>query len=188
MYTVEELKNIPIIDCDTFYMRPLMLKDAEDMLEYGSDLDVVRTMTWGPYKNLEEVKETIDSVFLSRPEVGIPYAYAIVYKENDKMIGTCDFHSIRHDSKRGEIGYCMNRRYWNKGIMTRAVKELIKFGFEYLSLERVEVLHDVDNKSSEKVILKNGFVYEGTLRKYFNCKGKQADCKIYSLIRNDYFQ
>lgn len=188
MYAIETLKDLPVIDCESFYMRPVMLKDARDMFEYGSDMEVVKFVPWGPYRSVEDVTKAIQSVFLTRPENGVPYAYAIVNKKNKKMIGTCDFHSINYESKRGEIGYCMNKHYWNKGIMSQAVRELVRFGFEYLNLERVEVLHDIDNVASEKVILKNKFVYEGTLRKYFNCRGKQADCKIYSLIRSDYFK
>lgn len=180
-----DFKNIPIIECSSFVLRPVNKYDALDMYEYGTDTEVVKFMPWGPFNDLEEVSNVIETVFLNRPERGIPYAYAIEYKKNGKMIGTCDFHSLNIANRSGEIGFCLNRDYWGLGIMTEAVKNVIKFGFEYLNLERIQVCHAEDNTRSQRVIEKAGFRYEGLLRNYLNIKGVQKNAQMYAIIQND---
>lgn len=180
-----DYKNIPIIEASTFILRPVNKNDALDMYEYGKDNEVVKYMPWGPFQDLEDVVDVIDNVFLNLPERNMPYAYAIEYKENGKMIGTCDFHSMNHMNNSGEIGFCLNRDYWNNGIMTEAVKYVIQFGFEYLKLNRIQVCHPEDNIAAKRVVEKNGFIYEGILREYLKIKGNYKNVLMYSLIPND---
>ena len=40
----------------------------------------------------------------------------------------------QEDKNEMEIGYALAQQYWGKGIITEAVKEIIKFGFEKLKL------------------------------------------------------
>lgn len=80
-------------------------------------------------------------IFLPRPSRGIPAAYAIVHKDLNKMIGTCDFFTVNWEESYGEVGYCLNREYWNRGYVTLACKTLIEFGFNYLGLEKIVIRH-----------------------------------------------
>ena len=42
------------------------------------------------------------------------------------------------------------------------------------------------NPASEKVLVKAGMTYEGTLRQYFGMKGIYWDVKMYSILQSDY--
>ena len=185
---IERLADIPIIDCGDFYLRAIKLEDAEDMFEYASDDETTEKLSWPSHKTVEDTKTSIQEHFLSRPERGIPCAYAIVNKENDKMIGTCDFWQVSFIHKFGEIGYVINKKYWGRGIATRALKELIKFGFKYLELERVQIAHATDNMASQRVIEKCDFRLEGCVRHAEKRKtGEYVDHKTYSILKNEYF-
>ena len=186
MLNKKQLFDMPIIDTENFIMRPVELNDAKDMFEYGSDIEVVATLPWGPYSNLEEVRSSIENLFLNRPDKGIPVAYAIIWKENNKMIGTCDFHTFSNFNKSGEIGYVLNKKYWGRGIITKAVMSLIEVGFEYLDLIRIQIKHSTVNDGSRRVIEKCGFIKEGLLRKDGIIKGEAQDNVVYSLIKSDY--
>ena len=45
--------------------------------------------------------------------------------------------------------------------MTKAVKQIMRFAFDYLGMDMIKVQHHPDNMGSKKVILKAGFTYVG---------------------------
>lgn len=53
----------------------------------------------------------------------------------------------------GELGYFVDRKYFNRGIAFEAVKELEKITFEKLGIDRLEIRMDPRNKASEKVAI-----------------------------------
>lgn len=52
-------------------------------------------------------------------------------------------------------------------------------------MDRVEGLVFEENKASQRVLEKAGFVREGVLRKYFFVKGKSRDIVVYSIVNSD---
>lgn len=159
--TKEQLKNIPTYDLKDLFLRPVEESDYLDMYEYGSDDEVTKMLSWSSFTSKEQAREAIKQFFLSRPDKGIPAAHAIIHKESNKMIGTCDFPGVDWEKKVATLGYCMNRNYWGKGYMTSVVKQIIDYAFTDLNLESIHVQHHPDNIGSKKVILKSGFTYTG---------------------------
>ncbi|WMV34194.1 hypothetical protein MTR67_027579, partial [Solanum verrucosum] len=90
------------------------------------------------------------------------------------------------DSCRAELGYVLAYKYWGKGIVTKAVKIAVSNIFEeWPNLERVEAFVDVDNKGSQRVLEKAGFLKEGVLRKFRTIKGRSPDMVIFSFLSTD---
>jgi RimJ/RimL family protein N-acetyltransferase len=52
-------------------------------------------------------------------------------------------------------------------------------------LVRLQARVDVENKASQRVLEKLGFLKEGVLRKYMYNKGKVIDLVVYSLLSTD---
>ncbi|MFK5883674.1 MAG: GNAT family N-acetyltransferase [Candidatus Izemoplasma sp.] len=179
---IYKLTNIPLIDLDDIYLRAIKYEDYHDMFEYGSDDRVTNSLTWN-YKTLEEAEKLIEPVFLSRPSKGLPKAYAIVCKHNDKMIGTCDFHSVNWATNQGEIGYALNYDYWGKGYVTKACIALVDFGFNNLELTKIVISHQIGNIGSKRVIEKSGFKF---IEEAIHPKSKELN-KFYEITKEDYF-
>jgi ribosomal-protein-alanine N-acetyltransferase len=156
MYTLEYLTNVPTIDLGEIILRGIEYEDYEAMYTYASDKRVTQYLSWH-YDSIESCKKGIVEVHLSRPRRKLPLTYAIVLKETNDLIGTCDFHSIDWNKREGEIGYVLAYNYWNKGYMTMALKEVIEFGFRYLKLQKIVISHWVENVGSRRVIEKAGF-------------------------------
>ncbi len=154
---INRLRNVPILEDDLILLRPVKASDADDMFEYGSDIKVVKYLPWGPYRSIEEVREGIEKFFLTRPEQGLPAAYAIVWKQTGKMIGTCDFHSVSEDGNSGGIGFVLNRGFWNQGIITKAAKMLIDMGRRYLGFSKITLDHVPANAAAARIAEKLGF-------------------------------
>lgn len=180
--TKEKLTNIPIIDMGDLLLRPVQENDYHDVYDYAKDDEVTHFLSWDSYLSIDQAKASVQNVFLSRPSNGVPSAYAIFHKHDHKMIGTCDVFSVKWDDARGEIGYVMHKDYWNRGYMSRVLKEVIAFAFEYLHLEYLDIRHHPDNVGSRRVIEKNGFTYVGdTFFKHYD-----MDIPSYKMTKEDY--
>ena len=85
-----------------------------------------------------------------------------------------------------EIGYCIGRRWWGKGIVTEAFRRIIPFFFEQVGVNRICAQHDPNNPGSGKVMVKSGLHYEGTLRQAdYNNRGV-ADAAVYGILAEEY--
>src|SRR5205814_6531002 len=110
------------------------------------------------------------------------WTWGIVVKENGKLIGGCSIFG-EPEHARAEIGYVIARPYWGQGLVTEAVREMLRLGFDELGLNRIEARCRPENIGSARVMEKNGMTYEGTLREQMFVKGKYWDWKLYSILR-----
>jgi len=178
--------NLPTVETERLILRPIQLSDAQDMFEYASDFDNASWVTFALHKSVEESREIIQNFFLPRVENGAPTSICLQLKENNKMIGTCDIFTIDRYGT-GEIGYIINKKYWNQGLVTEACKKVIELAFEHVGLRRIEIMCGVDNIGSKRVIEKCGLVFEGIRRQYAPSKdGKYYDCNLYSMLKEEY--
>lgn len=60
------------------------------------------------------------------------------------------------DEKMVELGYIINKRYWNQGLATEASQKLIALCFEKLGLEEVHGYCALNNPASAHVLEKLG--------------------------------
>lgn len=180
------LCSLPTIETDRLIIRKFVETDIDDFYEYASDNEVTRYLSWDTYKNKDIAKEYITSIIekYNRYELA---PWGIELKENSKLIGSIDFVQYDYKNFSAEIGYVLNKNYWNKGIMTEALRAIIKFGFEKMDLVRIEMKHNVKNIGSERVIQKNALKYEGTLRKKEFLKKEFVDVKYYSILKEEYY-
>jgi [ribosomal protein S5]-alanine N-acetyltransferase len=177
--------KMPMVETERLILRPVQLDDAKDMYEYCSDDDVIKYLWFEKHDSVEYSQYIIEKLFLNRKDVGIPEAYAIVVKENNKMIGTIDVNQV-HFNDVGVIGYVIHKDYWGKGFVTEALETLILVLFNYCGFYRLEINHCVDNVGSAKVIDKAGFIQEGRFRRRKKERdGHRADYVYYGLCKDD---
>lgn len=148
--------RLPDYHFGDYMLREIKLKDWQDMYAYGSDPQVTKYLNWGPFISPSEARKSIKTIFFPRVKEGIPVGYAIIDKINNRMIGTIDFHTPREDGSK-EIGFALNRNYWNRGIMSHALLYLIDLGFNHFHYDKLIIRHMADNEQSERVIKKTPF-------------------------------
>lgn len=111
----------------------------------------------------------------------IEWNYTIIYRA--KIIGSVGLRINQLRKYIGEIGYFLDEKYWGQGLTTKAVKLIEKEAFEKRGLTRLEILMRPENKASEKVAIKNGYIKEGRLRKVIRDKeGKMRDAFLYAKV------
>jgi ribosomal-protein-alanine N-acetyltransferase len=114
-------------------------------------------------------------------EKNLEFNYSIIY--NNSVAGGCNIRICRESPHIGELGYFVDKEYFNRGIASLAVKALEEIAFEKLGLVRLEIRMDPRNKASEKVAIKNNFEKEGLLRKVHKFNNYYYDNLLYAKTR-----
>jgi [ribosomal protein S5]-alanine N-acetyltransferase len=113
--------------------------------------------------------------------------FHLLDKENEQVIGRCDFHTWVPSHKRAEVGYAMtSKAHKNKGLMTEALRAVLTFGFEHMDLYRVEALVSPKNTPSLQLLKRYGFTKEGLLRNHYMVDGVLEDSLIFSLLKPEF--
>ena len=87
-------------------------------------------------------------------------------------------------SKRAEIGYFVAKPFWNKGIATKAVSLIVKYGFEKFDIVRIHTGIFSYNKASQRVLEKCGFIKEGVFQKAIFKNGILYDEVRYAILKD----
>lgn len=167
-------------------LRKFTENDGEAMYRnWASDPEVTKFLTW-PTHSKVEISNMIAAQWVKDSEKPDYYQWAIVLKELDEPIGSISVVNMDEKTDSAEIGYCIGKAWWGKGIMSEALTEIIRFAFEGMLAKRVHARHDSNNPASGAVMKKCGMTYEGTLRKAdYNNQGI-CDMVCYSILRGEY--
>ena len=84
---------------------------------------------------------------------------------------------------KAKTGYFIGKKYRGKGITTKMIKEITKYGFKKYKLKRIFAHVNVENKASAKVLEKSGFILEGIEKKNWVKHGKYHDQFLYAKIK-----
>lgn len=173
------------LETERLILRRFRIEDAEDMFRsWASSETVTKYLTWPPHASVEETRGYLQSVIDSYADN--VYDWMIEWKETHEVIGTIGVVSMREDVASCEIGYCMSERFWGRGIMPEALKEVIRFLFEEVGMNRIEATHDVNNPKSGHVMEKCGLRYEGTHRQASRNNQGVCDTVCRAILREDY--
>lgn len=120
---------------------------------------------------------------------------AIVYKKNNKVIGSIGIEQYNEDlcddyfnSFVGrEIGYLLNKDYWNRGLMSEAVKRVIEYCFLELKLDFLFCGYFLENDRSCCVNEKMGF-HQYKLYSFHTQYGCMKDTMLTLLLKKDFFK
>ena len=173
------------LNTERLILRWMTPEDAEDILTVYSDKDAMQYWSTAPINTLEQATAIIERADRGHQD-GSALQYAIVLREEDRVIGTCSLFNYHHDSKRAELGYILHSSLWGQGLMKEALIAFINHAFDTLNLRRIEADIDPRNHSSRRILQKLAFVKEGELRERWQINGNITDSEIYGLIKIDW--
>ncbi len=177
-----------VIDTKRLILRPFRISDAEKMFaNWASDPEVTRFLTWPTHTSVDVTRKVLDH-WVSSYEKPDYYQWAICLKENDEPIGSMAVVDGDFRIGRAEIGYCISKNWWGKGITAEALQAVMDYLFGDVGMNRMEARHDVKNPNSGKVMKKCGMKQEGVFPDY-GCNN-QGVCDIvqYALLKKDWRQ
>lgn len=142
------------LSTERLILRPWCSDDAEALYALARDERVGPAAGWPPHRSVEESAEIIRTVF-SAPET-----YAVVLRETS-CIGliAADASNIAIAADEAEVGYWLGVPYWGRGLMTEALRALMRRAFKTLGYSALWCGWFDGNIRSQHVQEKCGFRY-----------------------------
>ncbi|NLC95968.1 MAG: GNAT family N-acetyltransferase [Erysipelotrichaceae bacterium] len=176
------------IETNRLILRKFKIEDCDAMFNnWANDIDVCRYLTWHPHGSINETKDIIN-FWINNYDKNTFYQWAIELKEINEVIGSISVVNLNDELKLVEIGYCISKKYWRKGITTEALNRLIKFFFEEIKVNIIACKHCIENPNSGKVMEKAGMKFEGILRQRAISISGICDMAMYSILKDEYFK
>ena len=173
------------IETHRLILRPFRAEDAEDMFaNWASDPEVTRFLTWPPHRDVDGTRWLLGQ-WITHYDDGAYFQWAIELKETGAVIGSIAVVKLEEAIGSAEIGYCLGRAFWGRGIMPEALRAVMDYLFDTAGLNRIWAGHDVNNPKSGRVMEKAGMRKEGILRASgINNQGIR-DVAVWAALRDD---
>lgn len=113
--------------------------------------------------------------------------YYIAWDDNQQIIGVFNISGIiRGAFKSAYLGYYASVEHQGKGLMSQALKLVLKEIFTTLDLHRIEVIIQPTNTASIQLATKNAFIKEGFSPRYLKINGIWQDHFRFALTFEDW--
>ena len=177
------------LETNRLILRRFTINDAEKMFNnWANDDEVTKYLRWQSHKSINNSIGFLEYLTKNYCQNNV-YDWAIILKEINEPIGSIGVVNRKDDIKMVEIGYCIGKKWWNKGITSEVLNRIIDFFFNEVGVNRIEAFHVPENKISGKVMTKCGMKYEGLMRQAFlNNNGKLCDIIHYGIIAEDFIK
>ena len=178
---MEYIEN-KIIETENLIMRPLESSDAEALFNnINHDKEVLKYYI-APY--IEDLKDASIDGMIEGCKLHKRYAFAIVIKENNEVIGMLNqCNKPDYVFRNLEIGMAIGQQYWNKGYGSEALKAAIEFFFS-VGIHKVYAQHIIDNIASKRIMEKAGMIFEGIRKDELYYHDKYHDVGCYYMLND----
>ncbi len=169
--------QIPI---SRWLLRDFQASDEDSLVKYANNYNIWINLRDGfphPYTR-KDARNWL--------QVAINYEHQRIFAISDgrEAIGSIGVHLFRDIYRHtAEIGYWLGEPFWGQGIATLAVKEMIKFAFRALDINRLQAEVFEWNPASMRVLEKAGFTLEARMRKNVTKADQTIDSLIYVVFR-----
>ena len=126
-------------------------------------------------------------VFLERAAKEENECFLICRAEDKAIAGIINLSQIfRGAFQNAYLGYALGANFVGQGLMTEAVRLILRFAFNDLKLHRIEANVQPNNAASIKVLQHGGFTKEGLSLRYLKIGGRWRDHERWAIIAEDW--
>lgn len=179
--------QFPILKSDTLTLKKVEEHHLDEVYDIYSNDTVFEYCGIIPKHNKATVKNMIghfERDFNKRARIkwGI-----FTNEDSERVVGIMEAFDFNQKVNMVTIGYFLAETEWGKSIAAEATRIVVKFLFEDVGVNRIQAEVMPVNERSKRVLLKNGFIKEGTLRQASHWSGKGiVDLEIYGLLQEEY--
>ena len=116
------------------------------------------------------------------------YPFLLIDKQTNQVAGSTSYYNVYPDDARLSIGYTWVGTEFQRSGLNRAAKHLLlRYAFDVLGCERVELETDAHNLKSQEAMRRMGATEEGTLRSHrLTQGGRRRDTVIFSILKPEW--
>lgn len=148
------------IESQRLVIRPFKGKDIDSLYQLMTDKKSMEfTILQGENINYKYCKDYIytimDSYFSEQPI----FAFAIIFKEINKCIGTLGLMPLNEDF---ELYFTLHSEYWDRGLGKETVSTFIRYCFNEWQLDKLYTFVSPENTRSIHLLKGLSFIYQET--------------------------
>jgi ribosomal-protein-alanine N-acetyltransferase len=174
----------PTLVTERLSLRPFDVADAPTVQRLAGDRVVARYTLTVPHPYPDGAAEEWIRGHAPAWAEGRSISCAIERRSDCSLMGAIGL-TIDRDNSLAEIGYWIGAPYRGEGYATEAARELVRFAFDTLKLNRVIARHFGSNDASGRVMQKIGMKLEGTLRQQLRKWDVLEDIVVYGILASD---
>jgi RimJ/RimL family protein N-acetyltransferase len=192
-----ETPKAPLIIMDTFptpaklensiaLIKPLEREHFEALLPFGLDLPLW-TMQPRKMETQQDMVNYLEEALKEKAD-GVSIPFVIIDQRTNEVAGSTRYGNLVPAHKRLEIGWTFIGTKFQRSGLNRAVKfELLRYGFETLGLNRIELKTDSLNNQSRTAMNKIGAKEEGIFRNHMITHTGRLRHSVYlSIIKEEW--
>lgn len=164
-----------------FTLREWRAEDLDNLVKHANNYKVARYLTDAfpyPYTS-KDGQQYLEFISTDNP------AKVFAIDVDGEAIGCIGiFPQSDIHRKNAEMGYWLSEQYWGRGIMVKAIKEIVKYGFNTFDIIRIFARPFNVNIQSQRVLQKAGFVKEAVFQKTVFKNGEYVDEIYFSIYKS----
>jgi len=168
----------------TLTLRPPTLDDVEALFALGSDPEVTRWFSWGPYTSRTEPAAYVRRA-RERMAQGLQLDLLMVHVDHGP-VGVTGLSEWSARDRRAIVGTWFGREHWGTGLNAESKALVAHLAFAVCGLERLGAYADIRHERSQRALEKLGFQREGVLRAWHRHGDVQKDVVIFGLLRAEW--
>jgi ribosomal-protein-alanine N-acetyltransferase len=167
----------PNLATNRLLLRRLIPEDDREIFHLRSDDSVNYYLERTKAQSLNEAKDFIEKIS-SVIESNDGVYWAIIYKPDNRLVGTICIWNFNNYEAKAEIGYELLPAFQGKGLMQEALQEVLNYASSVLHLKSVEAFSHKHNDSSIALLIRNEFKRD--LKAEFGAKDLPLNMAIFS--------
>lgn len=177
------MKYFKKLEGERIYLSPISIEDAEIYVKWLSDRSVTDGI--GGTKNLGNIEG--EKAWIAKCLEEGKKNFAIVLKENDKLIGNCGLDGFDNVARSATLGiFIGDEEYRGNGYGAEAIKLLLEYGFNTLNLHNICLGVFSFNERAIACYKKVGFKEYGRRHECYFLDGKYHDRIEMEILEDDY--
>jgi [ribosomal protein S5]-alanine N-acetyltransferase len=172
----------------------LIIRDykKDDLLEYFELANRYEDLKYTPNsitKTINDARNNVDmAIRESQNKERTKYWFVIRTKNNNQYVGAVGYSVIEknENGKVVDLGYFIKSEYWNLGYTTEAAKTVMEFAFNIDGVIKIEAGCNIENKKSERVMIKCSMKKEGELKQHQFYNGEWKNRLLYGITKQEW--
>jgi ribosomal-protein-alanine N-acetyltransferase len=178
--------GFPVIETARLRLREIVLADAPALLAIHGDADAMRWFGTDPPTELAQAAKLVENFANLRLQPNPGTRWGIERRSDGRLVGTCGLFKWHRGWQSCTTGYELGREAWGQGLMREALAAVFAWGFEHMSLARIEAQVHPDNAASLRLLRGLGFVDEGLAREAGFWLGQRHDMVQLGLLKREF--
>jgi len=177
----------PMLKSGRLTLKKIEESDADDLFAIYGNERIFRLRPGKARKNIDAVRNMVGHFERDFKKRKMIFLGIYLNEGGKKLIGVAEMFGLDKKVNSITIGYTLNEEYRGKGYASETAGLMLGFLFNKIGINRVQAFVMPENVKSGKVLLRNNFKKEGTLREceYWTGKGV-VDLEVYSILKNEY--